>query len=284
MGILGSLIFFLTFACAKENKPHAPTPNEGLKNEYTLRVASAKFDFDQETGWPAREDCDGTLWAGLANAAGVSSVKIELAEHFPGEIHRRPFKPCWTPEDGDIGSQTTVSRDMLQGYMYALWRQRNLAAFERLAKYGESHGWKMGEPLADGRVLLSGNGVGTLGRAVHRLGGPAKVYRHTPYFYASSGPDYAKHLTALGIALNGEIDGAITDQAKDVLKSLYEENQKDALFCSLHKLYTDGCTDVCADLLLGDYQYPSYVRGDPNYLTTHWLFVAKILLGGETCQ
>lgn len=285
------LVVSILSSCAKaNNKPHNGFGSgiDGLKAKYAFMLEKARNEFDEETGWPSKDDCDGTLWAGLAYSAGADFVKIELAEYKDGEIHRRPAPSCW--DDGDHGAQTTVSRDMLNGYMWAMWSKRDLDALKRLARYGEEHFWKMGKPFNDGRVMLTGNGIGLLGRMIKKLGGPDKIYRHVqPLFTKVSGFEF--HLLLIGLMLNASVDEGldkiysdqvtvdVTNSQKDLLEWAASEQPNNATAQAAWATYNDGNFDKAIELLmLDDYPVPEYVSGSPNYKLVYWLFSAKLVL------
>jgi hypothetical protein len=288
--LLTLLCLLLTGCSEPDNKPQDGQAGRisELRAKYIGMHELARSRFDQETGWPSKNDCDGTLWAGLAYAGGMKSVKIELAEHKPGEIHRRPFKPCWDGQDQ--GSRTTVSRDMLAGYMFALWAKQDLEGLKRLASYGEANNWIMGKPFDDGRVFLSGNGIGLLGRMIKKLNGPEKVYRHIQPIF-TRGEDYELHLMLVGILLNAFVDEKldmtydvaqtvdVTDRQKDLLEWAASEFPENATAQAAWATYHDGDFTKAIDLLLkDDYPMPGYVRGDENYKLVYWLFSAKLVL------
>lgn len=287
-------IFLLTSCGAKSVEPTTIEKNQELQSLYDSKVKQAKDSWDQSTGWPSKDDCDGTLWAGLAYAAGIDTVQLSLAEYSEGEIHRRPSPSCWDGEDR--GSPTTVSRDMLNGYMWGMWRAGNLDALRRLARYGETHLWKMGIPLDDGRVILTGNGIGLLGRMIKKLDGPDKIYRHIQPIFTQVDNDYEQHQLALGILLDGEVDQPVQPEllpvnyeypgryqgiskgSAELLQWLVDQNPDDALFQAGNATYS-GNYDKAIELLLSqDYKCPSYVRGSENYCLVHWLFAAKLVL------
>ena len=288
-------IFLLITSCgSKSIEPTTLSKNAELQARYDEKVLASKSAFDPLTGWPSATDCDGTLWAGLAYAAGIDSVQLQLAEYNEGEIHRRPSPSCWDGEDR--GSKTTVSRDMLNGYMWGMWRARNLDALRRLARYGETHFWKMGEPLDDGRVILTGNGIGLLGRMIKKLDGPDKIYRHIQPLFTEVSNDYEQHMLALGILLEGEVDQPvqpellppgyefpgryqnITKGQRELLGWLVGQHPEDALFQAGNATYSGDYSKAIELLLDQNYQCPSYVRGNVNYCLVHWLFAAKLVL------
>lgn len=280
-------ILFL-FNCGKKVDDAETQPNsriEELRGKQKENLQKAVQTWDKETGWPSAIDCDGTLWAGLARAGGVENVKLALAKHADEKIHRRPGQPCF--KDGiDLGAKSTISKDMLAGYVYGMFRSGNKGELEALFKYGRDHNWIMGEPTSDlGRVLLTPNGITTLCRAIKSLGGADAPECYLPTSFASGTEDYEEHLAALGILLWGEVNGGnlvLLDQipkgALETLTSLSYKHSNDALFQAAYALYTNGDYSRPIELLLGDYQYPTYVRGSENYKLVHWLFVADLIL------
>lgn len=301
ISILAILAVLVSCSKATEKPKAGPLSKiEELRSAYEKKKDEAKEKFDKETGWPSKEDCDGTLWAGLARAAGVDSVAISLADYGNGKIHRRPGKPCW--EGGkDLGSKSTVSRDMLLGYFWGQWAARDFAKLRDVAQYGEHHNWVMGEPFPEeaGRVLMTGNLIGLLGRLLKK-DGTDKIYRKIQPLHSKSDTDYVRHLTVLFILLDGEArEGEryewdaqvrmtyppevttmdVKPSEKELLRWHAEKDPNDALFGVAFHLYEDGDFNKVADQLLDEnFVYPTYVRGHENYKIVHWLFVANQIL------
>lgn len=260
-----------------------------------------------DDGWLARTECDGTLWNGLACAAGVP-VNIALAEYEPGQIHRRPAPSCYSREGGDVGAQSTVSNDMLLGYQMCAWRRRDVEAMKRLAAYGEAHdvggglGWVMGEPFPEraDRVVVRPNGLGRIGTILERLtdGGDKRPYRIIPEPYAPVGEDFERHLQVIGIILDGEADRItrlraddpiiqtfapyglidIPKGAVDVLDELADNSPRDALFQAARGLYSGDMMPAITLLIDPAYECPSYVRGAAEWCTVHKLIAADVVL------
>lgn len=289
-------IAFMFLSCGKRTEKANVQPNPKvieLRKRYD--AVKASLSFDQATGWPTAKDCDATLWAGLALAAGVETVKLNFAEYASGEIHRRPNTECYPKE-----SNSTVSRDMILGYAFGAWRSRDRSRFDRLVSYGEWHNWVMGDGSL-GETLLTGNLIGLLGRAIEVLDGPKKIYRVIPPIYSRDRTDYVMHLTVLFILLNGEIveklpnknyspavslqypsertTTEISKNEKDILRWLSSQDSNDLLFKTAFSLYDGGNMDSSIDgLLLENFYVPPYVRGDKNYRLVHWLFTVKLIL------
>lgn len=263
----------------------AGTRMDALRVAYQGWLEELRAAADPTTGWPSVDDCDGTLWAGEAVAAGADFVLVGLAELAPGEIHRRPT-PCWTPEGGDVGSKSTVSNDMLTGYLAALWRLGDLHAAVRLAEYGSLHDWVMGAPFPEeaSRVVMSTNLRGILGTMIYQLSGGAdsRDIRWLPPVYLPVVEDYERHIQTLGIRVAGELGhGLALDVNGQMLERLRENADAipgDAFFQAMLGRYT-GNFDRAFELLLDPgYQCPSYVRGAASYCLIHRLIAADTVL------
>jgi hypothetical protein len=290
--VIASLFFSMFSGCqyvTKHESKDAVSSDriEDLKAKYAEIYADIEASLDPETGWPSNTECDGLLWASLAGALGFP-VNISLAEYSPGEMHRRPFKACWTESEGDVGSKSTISRDMLVGYMSYLWAKKDLAGFQRLADYGERNDWIMGKPSTlISRVLLTGNGIGFLGRAIYVLssGSDDRYYRRVGYLFPVVQEDFERHLQVQSILLQDEIDDGyslkINQEMLDRLKENADVSPSDPLFAAALGRFTADQTKAL-DLLLSEVQVcPSYARGErPDvYCKLNWLQAAKIVIG-----
>ncbi len=276
---------FLLAGCARLglNRPVEPKAVDQvveLQDAYDARLARFAAVTEPRQGWPTETDCDATLWAGEA-CAGGAMVAIARAEYSPGEIHRRPDNACWTEADGDVGARSTVSRDMLSGYMACLWATKNLPALERLADFADANGTVMGEPSTQASVYLMPNLTGLLGRMLFALsdGADDRWYRHLGYDYPDVGADYEEHLQVVGLYLQGDLAGGLTDQGLARLAVLAQSRPEDYLFQAVHGVYSGDLAPATA-LLLSDIPAPTYVRGEGAALMAeaHWLLAARIVL------
>jgi len=232
---------------------------------------------DQVTGWPGVNDCDGLLWSGLACSLNMP-VKIEYAEYSPGEIHRRPYKACWNEKDGDVGSKTTISRDMLTGYIACGLARNDKAAMERLFEYGKKNEWIMGKPrFFVSRVLLTPNMIGTLGRFLNKEG-----YKQLPTSYSPVTEDYARHIQVQGILNEHKVSGSISDGMLERLKANKEAEPLDPLFAAAYGLFTGDQKDTVA-LLMETGKCPTYARGEKpeTYCKLNWLQAARIVFNSS---
>jgi len=270
------LVLLTLLACSPSHKPEDPK-SSGLVDKLKAKEAGWLLELKTNAnalGWPDAHDCDQTLWAGEARAAGAA-IDLHLAEYNPGEIHRRPeaLGECYPTE-----SASTISNDMLLGYLLGTWEARDADALIRLAQYGEVHNWVMGQPLSEPRVILSPTGQGLLGRAIEKLGGPKKSYSILPDPCLPVEADYERHLQVVGIYLDGRISGGISSICLDALNRQAKDAPLDALFQAARGIY-DADEGSAISLLLNDqYQTPSYVRGAPAYEIIHKLLAGRIVL------
>ena len=224
--------------------------------------------------WPAREDCDGALWAGLACVAG-SGVDILEAELGDGRWSRIPGRFCSVPDE----SRSEISNDMLLGIMSCLQSRGSLQALRRLADYGEEKAWIMGEPSGRvGEVFLKPVNQGYLGRALVSVGGPRRSYSRLPAAYAKPGADYVYHTQTVGLVLDIASTGGANAQQRERIQANADENPGDCLLETVASLY-NGRTESAADCWLSPaWSPPSYVRGAPKYVQAHRAYGLKILI------
>ncbi len=267
----------LLTACAPSHKPEAPTANDlvpVLRMRQAGWVMDIKAAADPTTHWPVADDCDQTLWAGEAKVAGADP-DLNYAEYAAGDIHRRPLGlgECYPGH-----SATSVSNDMILGYMVGRFAAHDLAALNRLADYGEAHGWTMGVPASELRVHLSPTGAGLLGRAIEAMGGGKKPYGIVPNLCLAVDADFEEHLQVLGIYFDGEVSGGVSDVCLARLKGLARDRPADAFIQAVAGVYTGDEGAALALLTADTYQCPSYVRGADSYCTVHRAFAGKIAL------
>lgn len=309
MKFLSTLTLLALTACAALDYNHAKEPFapgedaiDALELVYSQRLEAYTEATLAQSGWPSVSDCDATKWAAQA-CMGGAGVSIELAEYRPGRIERRPKEPhgtCFSLDRGDLGAKASTSRDMIAPYMACLWERRDLAGLQRLADYGESHDWMMGDPIYEPRVFLGTNLIGLLGRMVYALsdGADDRYYRRLFKLYPKVQEDYEQELQVLGIQLQGDVSEAlrqrslaeplqedlgllgINDQMMARLDELAQANPDNYYFHAVRSIYSGDYTRA-VDLLLEDpVSVPSYVRGDnvEAFAAAHWLLAARTVL------
>lgn len=175
--------------------------------------------------------CDSLLATSLA---GISLPKevidITAARADDGQWFRRPSQDCYATGD----SKSTISRDMLLGLYWYIWRHKMLDEAEALYQYGESHNWIMGEgnfPDGFDRVIMSPAMISTLAQIIYELGGTDRnISRRLPTVWTVPEPGFQQHLTALHLVLRREVYGSISPNARHVLGELYYDSPNNPLF------------------------------------------------------
>ena len=269
----------------------ASLPLDGLREKYNAVYQEVESELDPATGWISHIDCDSLLWNGLACSLGFP-VNIELAEYEPGLMGRRPREPhgqCFTEENGDVGSKSSMSRDSATGYLSCLWGRKDLLAMQRFATRSENNDWFIGIPKDRFfETNLYFNLAGLLGRMIYvaSSGADDRYYRRTGYLYPPVEKDFERNIQTQGILLQDGVDAAynlttaINKEMLDRLKENAAAYPDDFLFSAALGRFT-GDQSRALDLLLSDTLVcPSYARGErPDvYCKIIWIQAAKIVL------
>lgn len=251
----------MLIGCGRPDKP-LQSPS-ALQQQYDARSATMSTD------WTST-DCDSALWAGLA-VRGGNQVAVESFLAADGADSGRPMR---LPGRDCVESSSTTSNDMVGGIILGLHAAGNLDALNRLWDYGEQHNWYMGTgPVT--RVYLRPNGRSLLALAIYHLGGADHIQRFSPIIYGPVSADYEKHLQYTSLLTQNDT-GASPNLGELVVCKNYD--RADALASAVC-----GDKQHAADLLLSDYQCPTYVRGatpadDELYCNIHKLLAAKVAL------
>ena len=275
-------LFFLLvaglFGCGRETL--SPEQRVQLEAEYDRRLSELRTaSLSHTAGWPADNECDGALWAGIARAAGADWVDVSAAVQPDGRPTRMPFSDCGPHDKGyNGGSASTTSNDMITGIMLGMFSTQDTYTAKLLWDYGYSHGWIMGYPdYYISRVLLRPNGITLLARLLHYTSSGTYDYaaRFGPVIYGPVKEDFEGHLILLGRYLEKKLGGPQYGmEAAEQLLAHYRPN--DALAQAVA-----GETGKAAKLLLSNYKSPTYVRGHSSYHLVHWLFAARIVLDSQ---
>jgi hypothetical protein len=295
-------VFFPSCATHDTATDQMPSKLDQLREWYSNQLAIADSVKDKTNGWLTPNNCDGMLWTGkYASSPGVDADMTAAEDKDePGKFHRRPV-PCWNPEQGAVGSQTTWSRDMGMGLMAWAYRKKQLEPLIRHSEYGKAHNWQMGEPLADGRVVYTPAVIGLLHQVIYSLGGPDDPNRIWGNIYPSGLDDYQAHLQMLDIWLRGSIGEKSSDAdaipanpatalTSGVSGTMYErimehaEREPKCLFYQFMKSrYTSGNYDSIVDSLLSGSenwtcQYGRFDEPDEYHQLAESIWVGGLIL------
>lgn len=200
------LLCLLAMSCTKKHDEQNLVPSyqtEALMHKYETYLSLAKAQQLAPHGWTYLS-CDGLLFTSLySSVQGSVGVDITAAREASGRWLRRPIET--TCMDGE--SPSSISKDMLMGLMYYIWRTKRLDLAQALVDYGSSKNWVMGEPYPAeiSRVLATPSLIGLAYQVLYALGGPDHVERQFPDIYPAGNVGFEAHLQILSILLRGEI-------------------------------------------------------------------------------
>lgn len=183
-------------------------------DNYLWMMESDPYVFDRY-GFIESDKCDSLLFTGLIGAVGRRSM-ILAARDKNGAWHRRSVdRPCYPQFSG-----STISRDMLLGLLWYIWRNKNLDIANDLWDYGVKHRWIMGEGDPS-RIYFTPGLQATLAEIIFRLGGDNHWYvRNLPQTWTGSMTGYRAHLEILHIMLRGELLGYINGPMLSALEKM----------------------------------------------------------------
>lgn len=297
-----ALALCLTLGCSKyrdQSSGGGSSRLGELKSLYAVKLDDAQSLRDAETGWLARHDCDGMIYAAkYAASVGVDDVRIEAAEYpEAGKFGRRPPPWCWTPEAGDQGAKTEWSRDMLvAGLLPWAYLKGRRDVLERHAAFVRAHDWFAGEPVADGRTYYTPQVRGLLLKTIHAMGGADDPGSLWPSIWPAGLTDYEAHLQVMQIWLQGETARVLNDmdavparpaapaELLRISETMFERLEEHAareprcpLYLAVLGLYT-GELDPAIDALTAE-PVCSWVRclNPQDCELAEWLFAASIV-------
>jgi hypothetical protein len=272
------LSFTTLIGCGKEQDVPVDTL-AALQAQYDEKLLELReLSQGHVAGWPSDYDCDSSLWAGIARAAGATWVDIAAGVRSDGRTTRKPLADCGPVEEGYAGdSATTTSNDMITGLLLGALASGDEQLVHRMYTYGEDNKWIMGYPTYYvSRVLLRPNGITLMARILYKLSNGERNYvvRLAPLVYGPTDGDYESHLALLSRYMEKKLGGPQYG-AEWTENYLAKNFPTDALAQAVAGQYY-----LAATLLTGSYQSPPYVRGSKSYHLVHWLFAARIILDG----
>ena len=294
------LAIFVVVGCGKKreaNESPEPTMIDQLSTTYDAWIAQSIPMRGEHNGWITPSSCDGMLWTGLwASSPRVEGVDITASEYeqSPGRFGRRPPPHCWDETNGDVGSKTTWSRDMLKGLMIWSYRRGHRDVLERHAEYGKRKNWKMGEPLDDGRAVYTPSSIGELYSTIYAMGGEDNASRVWPGTYTSGLNDYQAHLQMLSIYIRGTIaeqlnsadaipmpGAGLLDISNTMYDRIVEHSSREPL-CPFYEymraVYDDGDLNHATELVMSPTWDCEYMRDGDDHRLAIQTFVGGLIL------
>ena len=251
--VLGVMLFF---GCGKagdrDDRPPFNIPQE-LTDKFELYQQLIEPHQD-ENGFLYTDKCDSLLFTSLVGVALPQyRVTIEAAIDGNGQWFRRPNKDCLEKSE----SKSSISRDMLLGLYYYIWKHKRLDLAEDLYQYGLDHNWVMGDH--DGsvegvsRVILSPPMISTLAEMIYKLGGQNHIFsRNLPVAWEMRKTGFRSHLLALHLILRKKVFQKLSRNGQNVLRQLYIREPNNPLFA----IGINKCQEA-ANILLNEKWWPS---------------------------
>lgn len=245
-----------------------------------LSMMKTKTDAD---GFIEYECCDSLLFTSLVGSMG-HKVNIEAAIDEHGAWHRRPTQnPCYPDE-----SKSSISRDMLLGLMWYIWRNNRLDLAEEMWTYGKKHGWIMGDG-DPARIYLTPGLQATLAEIIFQLGGKNYWFsRNMPQVWSKGLDGYQLHLEVLHILLRGELLGHITSPMKESILDMTTRYPENLLFTVVKARFSQdqwgasfNGTLAAVGLQEADHLWPNDRLPTDADRSSHWLFENNDLSKGS---
>jgi hypothetical protein len=227
------------------------TLDQSLTDKYKLYLKEIKRHQDKH-GFIMSNHCDSLLFTSLASFGGMRGVDITKACDRDGKWHRRPIdNPCY-PEH----SKSTISRDMLLGLLYFIYKDKNLTLAEDLWDYGIKNNWIMGDGDVS-RIYMTPGLQATLAELIYFLGGKNyRFARNMPQTWPKGLDGYQAHLQALHIGLRMMLVGHTKKMSKVVNDLCYRQGEN-PLFWLLNYLCNGIGRGSFNSALLNEKLFPS---------------------------
>jgi len=188
-------------------------------------------------GFILTDKCDALIFSGLYGAAVPGSVDILAARDDTGAWHRRPGFDC-SPSIGN--SRSTVSRDMILGLFWHLWKNKRLVVAIELMDDLKRNGYKLRGQGTLGELLLNPSMIGTLAHIILKLGGPRYSFELALPAVFSKHEGFKAHLTVWHILLRASLLNKMPSKHLDILKFNHDRNPQNPLFQAAYHKWKDG--------------------------------------------
>ena len=212
-----------------------------------------------EYGWVHTDKCDAALFNGLIKASGY---ELDLEKGIDGgKPYRTPYKDCYSNElkarkdksfDHKRRSDSTISQDMLVGYLWGFFATGEIDEIEKIRRYSKANTWVIGEGDFS-RVAVKPN----MQKTIYLLADKTYGGLNSKWFGGEADTD--KHVIALHIILRGIVEGFIDEDALEVIEDFEKSDNRSTLFKFIKNLYTDGNQQDVIDLAIE--QYYAYPKG-----------------------
>ena len=239
------IVIFTMFvlACGRADSP------DGVRLDWQKRVVLTSKAEQYKQWWHPETSCDALLFNSLSVVGGASHDLLQYRNE-SDRWFRTPTKDCY-PER----SKSSISRDMFLGVMWWAWVNQDLDTLERIYQYGAANTWVMGEGVPS-RTVMTPVLVGTLSKAICKLGGTCRAVRHTPAAWGAVFEGFQRHLQLLHILLRADIDGGLTTPDRNAILGMWQNHSRNPLVAYAYGRWVTGNLNPAAELLLNEDWYP----------------------------
>ncbi len=231
---------------------------DSITTKKTLYLEESAILTQENQGFS--EGCDSLLFTSLRRVGGAD-VDLTLAEGAgTGQMYRSPTHDCY-PNN----SQSTISRDMLNGLAWALWQEQNQGYTQgltgRVWEYAKANNWYTGEAIdiqtRQSRASFSID-LGILYQSIlYQLTGTESQVRKLPVLPASNVIGFEAHLLVLFTFLSGYIHGGLSEPEYKSIQTQAARQPKNAFFQAALHAFTDGVMDGPAESLMDETWFPN---------------------------
>lgn len=235
-------------------KDHQPSPPLSPSADLTTRLnlyLSLQDSVDGPSGFIETDDCDSIHWTALRGVGRLVQANLEAAVEDNGKVHRRPLQldECYPKH-----SESTISREaILYATIHSVYF-KDLDLLNRIWDYGKSHAWVMGDGVPS-RTLFTPAAQAELARAIRFLGGAEHLQVNFPILRPSGLVDFEAFIAVMGVLLEGQIDGAISDESVALLKEQAARQPDNVVYAAMAARWAGGNLEVAERLLLSNPQY-----------------------------
>jgi len=239
-------------------------------------------------GFLLNELGDSLLFTSLVLASSKKYNILNYSYLFTAESPRGKFfrHPSFLDGSWESEAASSISKDMMMGLAWALWRTTSIITCKDVINYTLKHFFKIGDykphtnpntidkwvkslpfflPLFLKRFLAKHEALSRVilipinfAKIYSKLSGRFHLLSLFPEPLAKNLTDYQAHLQALQIALNGELNGYITEKEYKILLAHYQRQPLNCLFTSILAIYTGEAhfLDFCETVLLDPKLFP----------------------------
>ena len=255
------LLCLLFIACSREKPADIDDKRlPELAAKKAFYCEQGKIQYDLRKYMVGR--CDGLLFTSLWSiSCGYGDVGDFQDPAKPGYWHRNPKRDCYVAgsPNPDNGAKSSISKDMILGLLYYIWKTKNDGYADGLIAYGEANSWLMGDAIDAktriSRTLLSPGLIDLLYAIQNSLGLQSQGDTSGDAFFVNK--DFQAHLDVIRILLEGSVKGSISAVQAAVLDAQADRNTDNALFVAAAARYGKATAKDAITFLLDSPHFPN---------------------------